>query len=153
MVLALLTKRPRRANGSQEECQTVQSTASATGVDSNANIEDGEAQRHIVEESEVGPGFELDATIRLRADASAVLPRGGFDGMMPSFNYGEYLAACRIHTEGGVEIPFEVDAPVHIEVAYSVPAHGTLAPGSEFKLNAGGKVLGSGRVASVHRPT
>jgi hypothetical protein len=104
-----------------------------------------------VKDAEVGPGFELTATIRLRADASDVLPRGGFDGMMPSFNYGEYLAACRVHTEGGAEIPFEADTPVRIEVAYSVPPHRSLSPGSEFRLNAGGKVLGSGRVNSVQR--
>ena len=103
-------------------------------------------------ENEIGFRFELDATIRIYASARDALPRGPFDGMQPSFNFGRYLAACRVHLWEGESMPFDTDTEVGIEVAYSVAVHRELEEGSRFQLNFGGTVLGHGTVSAIRRP-
>ena len=102
--------------------------------------------------NEIGPGFELDATIRIYSSAQDVLPRGALDGMQPSFNFGSYLAACRVHLWEGESMPFDTDTEVGIEVAYSAPVHRRIVEGSRFQLNFGGRVLGHGTVSEIRRP-
>ncbi len=94
--------------------------------------------------------YAFKAQLTMEPGAKAVLPRGGYDGTTPSFNFAGSLVACRVRTiDGSERLPFGTPVEVEIEVIAALDSYNSIRSGSEFKLNYGGLVVASGRVGNT----
>lgn len=74
-------------------------------------------------------------------------------GMRPSFNYAGQLVACIVESsDGGEWLGIGTNQPVTVRLPYGDQLGWQLPIGTSFRLNVGGRVVGSGTVTGNSPP-